>query len=118
LQCGRSISVFNGTVVSAIGAAACCISAFAGTLIPHDNNEETIRKKANDACKVSLKNSGYKIINENPVSEENAPVAIKSPLTRSVSFSSFFYPFTNENHSLSNDGHSHETLPYINDLRP
>jgi hypothetical protein len=51
---GRSIQVFNGSIVSAIAAAACCISAFAGTLIKQDDKEKNARRKADGDCKQSL----------------------------------------------------------------
>lgn len=90
---GRSISIFNGSVISAMGAVACCISAFAGTLIKKESDEESLRNQANDACIALLNPLGQDKINYHALERNN-------------SISSFFASLCST--SIENEYEAHE----------
>lgn len=85
---GRSIQVFNGSIISAIAAIACCFSAIAGTLIKQDKHEEHIRDKASKASKELLIQYGYKT--DGNVSVETVPIVSNSLKYTSSSYCRFF----------------------------
>lgn len=103
---GRSISIFNGSVISAIGAVACCISVFAGTLIKKESDEESIRNKANDVCIESINNAEYKI--NNPLIEnEDIPNIVRQNTSLT-----FFTSSSNSNHLSSSTDTTVLLTPY------
>ncbi|WP_342220776.1 hypothetical protein [Rickettsiella endosymbiont of Miltochrista miniata] len=114
---GRSIQVFNGSIISAIAAIACCFSAIAGTLIKQDKHEEHIRDKASKASKELLIQYGYKT--DGNVSVETVPIvsnSLKYSSSSSSSSSCRFFPAANSPSSSASESKLGHMTPLRNSL--